>query len=315
VTDMKIDYDAIVQAGNRISAHINYTPILTSSALDALTGAALFFKAEHLQKAGAFKARGATNAVLNLTKSERKNGVATHSSGNHGAALARAAKIVGIPAYIVVPKNANEIKKAAIASYGGVVIECESTLESRQATLAQVIEEHAATPIPPYDHEDVIIGQGTTAIELIIQVSHLTRLVVPVGGGGLLAGTSVVAARYENVQVFGAEPALADDAYRSFQSGVRVKSHAPDTIADGLRTTLGELNFEIIKDNVTDILLVSDDEIVHAMKLIWTRLKQVVEPSAAVTLATVIRYPEIFNNERVGIVLTGGNIDPGNLPF
>jgi threonine dehydratase len=312
---MKIDYDAIVQASTRISAHINTTPVLTSSALDELTGAALFFKAEHLQKVGAFKARGAINAVLNLELSERVNGVATHSSGNHGAALARAAKIVGIPAYIVVPNNANEIKKAAILSYGGVVIECESTLEAREEMLAQVIDKHNAMPIPPYDHEDIIVGQGTAALELLRQVPSLTRLVIPVGGGGLLAGSSIAAMQTESIQVYGAEPAAADDAYRSFQSGIRVKSHTPDTIADGLRTTLGELNFEIIKDNVTDILLVTEEEITDAMKLLWTRLKQVVEPSAAVTLAAVIRYPEFFNNERVGIMLTGGNIDPDNLPF
>ena len=253
--------------------------------------------------------------VFSLSDEQAKAGVATHSSGNHGAALARAAQVRGIPAYIVVPDNAKLAKKSAIASYGGKVIECQSTLAAREETLKQVVSETGALFVPPYDDEGIIAGQGTAALEILEQVNHLDSVVIPVGGGGLLAGCATVFKSAGNVQVYAAEPENADDAYRSFKSGERVTSHVPDTIADGLQTTLGETNFRIIQQYVDDVLLVSESEIIEAMQLIWTRMKQVIEPSSAVTLAAVMRYPDVFRGKDVGLILTGGNVDVGDLPF
>ncbi|MFT7243754.1 MAG: threonine dehydratase [Candidatus Azotimanducaceae bacterium] len=312
---MSVTFADVEAARDRIRSYVHETPLLSSQQLDMESGATLVFKAEHLQKVGAFKARGAANAVFSLSDTEASRGVATHSSGNHGAALARAAQLRGIPAHIVVPENAKLAKVNAISSYGGQVIRCESNLAAREAALERVVKNTGATIIHPYDDIRVIAGQGTTALEILAQTDRLDAVVIPVGGGGLLAGSSVVFKTQSKVKVYGAEPASADDAYRSFKSGVRVTSHIPRTIADGLQTTLGETNFAIIRERVDDILLVSEDEIVAAMRLIWSRLKQVVEPSSAVTLAAVLKYPELFRNQKVCLVLTGGNLDLDDLPF
>lgn len=308
---MTVTFTDVQDASRRILPHIHRTPVMESENLNELVGAKLFFKCEHLQKAGAFKTRGAVNAVFSLSDNEARKGVATHSSGNHGSALARAAMLRGIPAYIVLPRNAKTVKKATIRGYGAEIIECDPTLAAREARLAEVVGETGATFIPPYDDDRIIAGQGTAALEMLDQVPALDALVVPVGGGGLLAGTCIVGKRGEedSVIVYGAEPEMADDARRSFITGERVTEHVPNTIADGLLTTLGERNFTIIRDLADDILLVSETEIVEATHLIWTRLKQVVEPSAAVTLAAAIRYPELFDGKRAGLVLTGGNVD------
>lgn len=310
---MAMSLKNVLEARDRIAGMIHTTPVLQSSLLDELAGAELFFKCEHLQKAGAFKARGATNAVFALTDSEAAVGVATHSSGNHGAALARAAKLRGIPAWIVVPDNALAAKKAAIKAYGAEIIECEATLEAREATLQQLVVQRRCQVVAPYDDELVIAGQGTAGLELSEQVDDLACIVTPVGGGGLLAGCLL--AMDGRIPVYGAEPEGADDAHRSFYSGMRIESHVPNTIADGLRTVLGVKNFKIIKSSATDILLVDEAEIVAAMALIWTRLKQVVEPSSAVTLAAVLKNPALFSGKRVGLILTGGNVDIEHLPF
>ena len=312
---MSVTLDDIKAARARIRPYIHETPVLSSEQLNRETGATLLFKCEHLQKVGAFKARGAANTVFSLSDAEAKPGVATHSSGNHGAALARAAQLRGIPAHIVVPKNAKLAKISAIEGYGGHVIRCESNLAAREATLIQVVSETNATVVHPYDDERVIAGQATTALEILEQISDLDGVVIPVGGGGLLAGSSCVFKAMSDAKVYGAEPAMADDAFRSFTSGVRVTEHTPKTIADGLQTTLGEKNFNIIRELVDDILLVSEVEIVSAMGLIWSRLKQVVEPSSAVTLAAVIKYPQLFQNQKICLILTGGNVDLADLPF
>jgi threonine dehydratase len=305
---MPVTIEDINAAYLRIRPHIHRTPVMQSESLDELAGCKMFFKCENLQKAGAFKSRGAVNAVFSISDQQLSKGVATHSSGNHGAALARAASLRCIPAYIVVPENAKQVKKEAIRAYGAEIIECEATLQARESTLAQVVRDTGARVVHPYDDDLVIAGQGTAALEFLDQVSELDSLIVPVGGGGLLAGTAIVA--YPATAVYGAEPETADDAYRSFQSGQRVKSHIPNTICDGLLTTVGERNFEIINEKVSDILLVSEEEIIDAMSLLWTRLKQVVEPSSAVTLAAVLRNRALFSGLRVGLVLTGGNVDP-----
>ena len=310
---MPVTIEDISAAYLRIRPHIHRTPVMQSQNLDELAGCKMFFKCENLQKAGAFKSRGAVNAVFSIPAQQLDKGVATHSSGNHGAALARAASLRDIPAYIVVPENAKQVKKEAIRAYGAEIIECESTLQARESTLMRVVGNTGARIVHPYDDDLVIAGQGTVALEFLDEVSEVDSLVVPVGGGGLLAGTAILA--YPGTAVYAAEPETADDAYRSFQSGERVETHVPNTMCDGLQTTLGEKNFEIINDKVSDILLVSEEEIVSAMFLLWTRLKQVVEPSSAVTLAAVLRNREVFSGSRVGLVLTGGNIDPGNLPF
>ena len=285
---------------------VHQTAVMTCASLDVLAGASLFFKCEHLQKTGSFKARGALNAVRSLDQQTAASGVATHSSGNHGAALAWAAASRHIPAFVVVPNNAPLAKKRNIALHGAEIIECEPTLQAREATLGEVVRRTGATYIPPYDDDRVIAGQGTATLELLAQTEHLDCIVTPVGGGGLLAGSILAAGA--GIRLFGAEPAMADDAFRSLATGIRVTAHTPRTIADGLQTTLGERNFAIIKTRSAGILLVSEDEIRAAMTLLWSRLKQLVEPSSAVTLAAVLRYPEHFAGQRVGLVLTGGNM-------
>jgi threonine dehydratase len=309
---MTIEFNAIESAAERIEGLVHRTPVMTSVQIDELTGAELYFKCENLQKVGAFKARGAVNAVFSLATLNQ--GVATHSSGNHGAALAMAAKLKKTDAYIVVPNDAKQAKQDAIRGYGGEVIPCEPNLEAREAKLAEVLERTGATFIHPYNDPSIIAGQGTAVLELVDQVSNLELIVTPVGGGGLLAGGSIVAARHK-IAIFGAEPEGAADAHRSIATGDLVTSHVPDTICDGLLTTLGRLNFDIIRDKISGILLVSDNQVIDAMALIWSRLKMVVEPSSAVTLAAVIRNPDLFAGKKVGLILTGGNVDLASLPF
>ena len=311
---MTVSYSDVETAAGRIAGLIHRTPVLTCASLNEMVGAHLWFKCENFQKAGAFKARGAANAVFSMDEAALENGVATHSSGNHGMALARAASIRGVPAYIVVPEEAKQAKKDAIAGYGGEIILCAPTLEARQSTLADVVRRTGAAFVHPYDDDLIIAGQGTAALELCDQVGGLDAIITPVGGGGLLAGAAVVAAD-EGITIYGAEPRGAGDAHLSFTTGNLVTSHKPDTFCDGLRTTLGKKNFAIIRKLVADILLVTDDETLAAMKLIWSRMKIIVEPSSAVTLAAVFRHADLFSGQRLGLVLTGGNLDLQHLPF
>ena len=301
-------------AADRVLGRVHYTPVMTSERLNEIAGADLFFKCENLQKAGAFKARGAVNAVFSLDDEAVKHGVATHSSGNHGAALARAARLRGIPAYVVVPSDARQVKKDAIRGYGAEVIECEPTLVARESTLVDVVNRTGALEVHPYNQSDIIAGQGTAGLELVEQVEDLQAIVTPVGGGGLLAGCSLVAEPL-NIAIYGAEPAGAADAKTSFDTGELVTHHVPDTICDGLLTTVGELNFRIIRRVVSDILVVDDEAIIDAMRLLWTRTKLIAEPSSAVALAVVLARPDLFEGKRVGVVLTGGNVDLDHLPF
>lgn len=299
----------IEQAHERIKPFIHRTPVLTSAGVNEIAGCSIFFKCENFQKVGAFKARGAMNAALSLPEEKRKKGIATHSSGNHAQAIARAAKILGIKSFIVMPNTAPEIKKRGVMGYGGEIFECENNLEARESTLAEVIAKTGATEIHPFNNYDVIAGQATACKELIEDTPALDVILAPVGGGGLLSGT-LLAARYfsEASQVIAAEPSGSDDAYRSLQSG-KIEPAQSKTIADGLLTTLGDKTFPIIKQLVKEIILVTDDEIIRAMRLIWERMKIIVEPSCAVPLAAVLRQKEKFAGKKVGIILTGGNVD------
>lgn len=306
----------IQSAHSRIQPFIHRTPIMTSSAIDQIGGCKLFFKCENFQKVGAFKARGAANAVINLSEKQKTKGVATHSSGNHAAALARAATVAGISSYIVMPSNAPEIKKKAVKGYGGIIIECEPTLKARETTLEETVKKTGATFIPPYDNKDVIEGQATCALELIEDQNELDVILAPVGGGGLLGGTSL-AAHYlnPNIVIIGTEPKGADDAFQSFHANKLIPQTAPNTIADGLRTSLGAWNFKLVQNFVSDILLATDSQIIAAMRLIYERMKIIVEPSAAVPLAALLANQDRFAGKKVGIILSGGNVDLGNLPF
>ncbi len=303
-------------AAVRIQPWIHRTPVLTSTSLNELSGAQLWFKCENLQKAGAFKARGATNAVLQLSQEAAARGVATHSSGNHGAALALAASWRGIPAYVVMPQNASEVKRSAVLSYGGKVITCAPNLVSREETLARLEQETGAVFIPPYNHPHVIAGQGTAALELLEEVPELDMVMAPVGGGGLLSGTAlVVHSLCPAAQTWGAEPALANDAFLSLQNGHIMPVQSTQTIADGLRSSLGEMTFAIIQQHVPKILTVSEEDIIRAMRLLWERMKIVVEPSGAIPLAAVLAHPEELKGRRVGLILSGGNVDLDRLPW
>ncbi len=313
---LKPDIDDLREAHRRIAPHVHRTPVMSSRLLDELSGAAVLFKCEHLQRVGAFKARGATNAVQSLSAEQARAGVATHSSGNHGAALAMAAAARAIPAHIVMPANAPAVKKAAVAAYGGLIIECAPTLAAREATLGTVIERTGAHAVHPYNDPRIIAGQGTAALQLLEQAQDLDAVVVPVGGGGLLAGTAIaVKSSCPGIEVIAVEPEGADDAFRSFGLGQLQPQTNPRTIADGLRTGLGELNFAIIRNYVDTIVTVSDMQIVEAMQLQWTRMKQVVEPSGAVGYAGVLAHPERFRGRRVGVIISGGNVDPEDLPW
>ncbi len=300
----------------RIESHINRTPVITSRTLDSMTGGNLFFKCENLQKVGAFKFRGATNAVLSLSNEEAIQGVATHSSGNHAQALALAARNRGIPAYVVMPRTSPKVKVDAVKGYGARITFCDPSLQARESTLQNVLEETGANFIHPYDDGRIISGQATAALELLDDVKELDIVMTPVGGGGLLSGTSL-AVRYisPETKVIAAEPVNADDAFRSFRSGELVPSKDPDTMADGLLTSLSELTFSIIKKNVNDIVTVSENGICNAMKLFWERTKLIIEPSAAVPLGAILEEKLDIKDLRVGIILSGGNVDLDHLPW
>ena len=306
----------ITEACRRIAPHIHQTPILTSKTLDRLSGAELYFKCENFQKAGSFKARGATNVLLQLKQEDQLNSVATHSSGNHGQALAMAARSIGIPATVVMPENAPTIKVAAVRDYGAEVIFCEATQEARESTLQEIVERSGAQFVPPFDDYDIIAGQSTCAQELLAQQPRLDTIVTPVGGGGLLAGTAL-AVHYQatGTKVIGAEPALADDAAQSFRTGEYQPRYGGQTVADGVRVALGRKPFKIIKNQVDDIFTATDEEIIAAMRLVWERMKIIVEPSCVIPLAVVLKNRDRFQNQRIGIILTGGNVDLEKLPF
>jgi len=308
--------DDIRAAAERIAPYVHRTPVATCASIDAIAGVSLFFKCENLQKVGAFKARGATNAVFSLDDHEAARGVCTHSSGNHAAALARAASLRGIPAYIVMPSSAPPVKKAAVAGYGAVITECEPTLEARETTLAEVQDRTGATFVHPYDDPRVIAGQGTAALELIDQAPDLDVVMPPVGGGGLASGTTItVSALRPEIEIWGAEPAEADDAFRSLRDGRLYPSVKPTTIADGLLTSLSERTFRILYRGLAGILTVDEPTIVEAMRLLWERAKLLVEPSAAVPLAVVLANRSRFEGRRVGIILSGGNANLDELPW
>ena len=306
----------IVAAHERIRKFVHRTPVLTSSGINDIFSSSFFFKCENFQKVGAFKFRGATNAVLSLPEEDVKMGVGTHSSGNHAAALALAARMQGIQAQIVMPRTAPEIKKTAVRGYGGIITWCEPTLESRESTMQEVIDKTGVTFVPPYDHFNIICGQGTAAKELIEEAGELDIVMGPVGGGGLISGTAIsTKGMLPSARVIAIEPAGADDAYRSFTSGKFVPSVNPQTIADGLLTSLGKLTFPLIMDKVEEIITVSEDAIVAAMRMIWERMKIVVEPSGAVPFAAIIENKIDVAGKRVGLILTGGNTDLAKLPF
>lgn len=311
-----MNIDDIRAARQRIQPHIAHTPVLTSSSIDQLVDGKVFFKCENFQRAGAFKARGATNAVFALSDADAEQGVATHSSGNHGAALARAAALRGIPCYVVVPEGANPVKRAAIVRHGANVIDCEASMSGRELALEEVVARTGAHVVHPYADMMVMAGQGTVAMELLEDVPDLDLLLVPLGGGGLLSGCAV-AARHSSpdIRIVGVEPAGAADARASFHAGVVQPVSKPDTIADGLRATIGEPNLRIIRELVDDVVAVDDEAIVAAMRLAWERLKIVIEPSAAVGLAAAMSGIEKVSGRRAGIVLTGGNADLDRLPW
>lgn len=310
------DFSDVVKAQALISAYVHRTPVMSAESIDRLTGSRLFFKCENFQKVGAFKFRGACNAVFSLTDEEAARGVATHSSGNHAAALALAARMRGIPAYIVMPRSAPGIKKVAVAGYGGNITLCEPTLQARESTLAQVVARTGAAEIHPYDNFRVIAGQGTAAKELIEDTGDLDIVMTPVGGGGLLSGSALSAkAMLPGCRVIAAEPAGADDAYRSFHAKTIIPSENPRTIADGLLTSLGKRNFAVIMEHVDDIVTVSEENIVKAMRMIWERMKIIIEPSSAVPLGAILEHPSLFAGKKTGIILSGGNLDLDHLPF
>jgi threonine dehydratase len=310
------DYHDIENAHILIGEYIHHTPVLTSESINKIFDCNLFFKCENFQKVGAFKFRGATNAVFSLNDEEAKKGVATHSSGNHAAALALAARNRGISAYVVMPENAPGIKKNAVEEYGAHITFCKPTLEDREETLTYVIEKTSAIEIHPYNNFRVIAGQGTAAKEFLEEISDFDLVLCPVGGGGLLSGTSIaVKALSPLTKVIGCEPAGADDAYQSFKTGRLFPSISPKTIADGLLTSLGELTFQIIQKHVDDVVTVSEEAIIKAMRLIWERMKIVIEPSSAVSLAAILEHKIDSRGKKIGIILSGGNIDLEDLPF
>lgn len=306
----------VVEAHQRIKPHIHRTPVLTSGYIDTLVGGRLFFKCESLQKAGAFKARGASNAVFGLSSDEAARGVATHSSGNHGTCLSYAAGRRGIPCTVVMPRTAPQAKKDAVRGYGGVVVECEPSTSSREAVFNEVVAKSGAEFVHPYNDPRVIAGQATCSKELIEQVDGLDAVIAPIGGGGMVSGTCLtLSSLAPKMEIYAAEPEQADDAYRSFKTGRIIADDAPNTVADGLKVPLKELTWHFVRNNVTDILTASEAEIIDAMKLIWKRMKIVVEPSSAVPLATILKNKSLFAGKRVGIIVTGGNVDLETLPW
>ena len=315
-TGAALTIDDMRAAHQRIKPHIHRTPVLTSSYLNDLTGAGLFFKCENFQKAGAFKVRGASNAVFGLSDEHAKNGVATHSSGNHALSLSYAAGRRGIPCYVVMPRTAPQAKKDAVRGYGGIITECEPSTTSREAVFAQVQAETGAEFVHPYNDPRVIAGQATCSAELLEQTGGLDAVVAPIGGGGMISGTCLTLSNLEpEVLIYAAEPDQADDAARSFRAGHIIADDAPVTVADGLKVPLRENTWHFVSSFVTDILTASEQEIIDAMKLTWQRMKIVMEPSSAVPLAVILRNPEIFRGKRVGVVITGGNVDLDTLPW
>jgi threonine dehydratase len=310
------NFSDIEKAHERIRPYVHKTPILSSKLINDIVGCDLFFKCENFQKVGAFKFRGATNAILNLSKAQLSKGVCTHSSGNHAQALSLAAKQAGVPAYIVMPQNAPQVKIDAVRNYKAEIFFCEPTLEAREAELKNVQETTGASFIHPYNNFHVIAGQGTAAKELLEEVSDLNAIIAPVGGGGLMSGTAITTkSQHPTMRVYGAEPKAADDAKRSLDAGKLIPSISPDTMADGLLTSLSDATFHVLSTHLNDILTCSEESIVIAMRYIYERMKIVVEPSGAVPLACVLENPEIFKNQRIGIIISGGNVDVQKLPF
>lgn len=310
------DLGTIKDAAKRIHPHIHRTPVISNKSINRILGGEFFFKCENFQKAGAFKSRGACNAVFSLSGEELARGVATHSSGNHAQALARAASLRNCPAYIVMPSTSSKVKVEAVKEYGGKITFCKPTLDSRESTLAEVLKDTGATEIHPYNDYRIIAAQATAALELLEDINNLDIVMAPVGGGGLLSGTALSVKYLDpETKVYAAEPEGANDAYRSFKSGQFFPSVDPDTIADGLLTSLGSLTFPIILKNVDDIFLADDATTVCAMRMIWERMKIIVEPSAAVPLAVIMKNPEVFKNKKTGIILSGGNIDLDKIPW
>ena len=303
-------------AHEHIKPHIHRTAILTSRVINELSGAELFFKCENFQKAGAFKARGASNAVFGLNDAQTAKGVATHSSGNHGTCLSYAAGRRGIPCTVVMPRTAPQAKKDAVRGYGGKVVECEPSTSSREAVFAEVVAETGAEFVHPYNDPRVIAGQATCAKELVEQVDHLDAVIAPIGGGGMVSGTCLTLSNLApKIKIYAAEPEQADDAYRSFKAGHIIADDAPDTVADGLKVPLKDLTWHFVSKHVTDIFTASEQEIVDAMKLIWKRMKIIMEPSSAVPLATILKNRDVFAGRRVGMIITGGNVDLDKLPW
>lgn len=308
--------DDLLGCHKRIAPFVHRTPVLSSQLLNKIADTTVFFKCENFQRMGAYKMRGATNAILQLTKEQRNKGVVTHSSGNFAQALSLAAKSLGVKAYIVMPSSAPQVKKDAVKGYGGNIIECEPTLEARNITAKKIEVETGATFIHPSNDLEVIAGQGTACMELLEEQPNLDVVVVPVGGGGLIAGTALAAHYFGNdCKVIGAEPFEVDDAYRSLQSGKIESNKTTNTIADGLKTQLGNNTFPIMQEYVNSIIRVTEEEIVAAMQLVWERMKIIIEPSSAVAFAAVLREKEMFRGKKVGIVVSGGNVDLKNLPF
>jgi threonine dehydratase/serine racemase len=318
MTTFTVDLQAVRSAAQRIAGLAHRTPVLTCTTLDQLAGRSLFFKCEHLQKTGAFKFRGACNAVRKLPEDRAARGVVTHSSGNHAQALALAARMRDIPAHIVMPRNASPVKRRAVEDYGGRVLECEPTLAAREATAAAVQAQTGATMIPPYNHPDIIAGQGTVALELLEQVEQLDAILAPVGGGGLVSGIAIAAKGINPaLRVFAAEPLGADDAARSKSAGTLIPQTAPRTLADGLLTSLGDLTWPVIRDLVERVLTVTEEQIVTAMRLAWERAKLLIEPSAAVAVAAAVseEFKQLEGVQKVGVVLSGGNVNFDSLPW
>ncbi|MBN8579437.1 MAG: pyridoxal-phosphate dependent enzyme [Anaerolineae bacterium] len=312
---MTVSLQDVLQAAQRIKPYIHRTPVLTNSSLNEKVGAQVFMKCENLQKVGAFKFRGASNAVWSLTDEEAAHGVVTHSSGNHAQALALAAKMRGIPAYIVMPSNAPQVKKNAVAGYGGQITFCEPTLEARESTMEGIRLSTGASVVHPYNDERVIAGQGTAALELLEEIPDLDVIIAPVGGGGLLSGTAIAVEKKKGIRVIAAEPEKADDAFRSMQAGEIIPSLNPKTIADGLLTSLGSLTYPIIKERVEQVVTVSELGIIESMKFVWERAKIVIEPSAATVIAVLWEKKIDLSGLKVGVILSGGNVDLEKLPW
>lgn len=309
-------WDDVVEAHGRIAPHIHRTPILTSSFINALTGAELFFKCENFQKAGAFKVRGATNAVFGLSEAMARKGVATHSSGNHALSLSYAAGQRGIPCHVVMPRTASEAKKVAVGGYGGTIIDCEPSIRSREAVFAEVRKRTGADFVHPYNDSRVIAGQATCSRELMEQVEGLDVVIAPIGGGGMASGCCLTLSTLApRVEIYAAEPEQADDALRSVKAGRIIADDAPVTVADGLKVPLKERTWHFVSKYVADIFTASEQEIIDAMQLTWQRMKIVIEPSSAVPLAAIIKNPNVFRGKRVGVIVTGGNVDLDKLPW